>query len=53
MISKSTIPPATPDDSVIHRRPYYDMQRDAEMMQQLINHAQQLLKQSSYYELTS
>ena len=26
MISKSTIPPATPDNSVIHRRPYYDMQ---------------------------
>ena len=26
MISKSTIPPATPDDSVIHRRPYHDMQ---------------------------
>ena len=26
MISKSTISPATPDDSVIHRRPYHDMQ---------------------------
>ena len=28
-ISKSTISPATPDDSTIHRRPYYDMQCDA------------------------
>ena len=28
-ISKSTISPATPDDSAIHRRPYYDMQCDA------------------------
>ena len=28
-ISKSTISPATPDDSAIHRRLYYDMQRDA------------------------
>ena len=26
MISKSTISSATPDDSVIHRRPYHDMQ---------------------------
>ena len=24
-ISKSTISPATPDDSAIHRRSYYDM----------------------------
>jgi len=29
MISKSTIPPATPDDSVIHHRTYYDMQCNA------------------------
>ena len=29
MISKGTIPPATLDDSVIHRRPYYDMQCNA------------------------
>ena len=28
-ISKSTISLATPDASVIHRRSYYDMQRDA------------------------
>jgi hypothetical protein len=26
MIFKRTISPATPDDSVIHRRPYHDMQ---------------------------
>ena len=26
MISKSTISPATPNDSVIHRLPYHDMQ---------------------------
>ena len=39
MISKSTISPATPDDSTIHRRPYYGVQCDAEMMQQLINKA--------------
>ena len=26
MISKSTIPPATPGNSVIHRRPYHDLQ---------------------------
>ena len=50
---KTTISLATPDDSAIHRRPYYDMQCDAEMMQQLINQAQQLLKQSTCYELTS
>ena len=37
MISKSTISLATPDDSTIHRRPYYGMQCDVEMMQQLIN----------------
>ena len=41
---KSTISPATPDDSAIHRRPYYDMQCDAEMMQQLINQATTTLK---------
>ena len=29
MISKSTISPATPDDCMIHRCPYYDMQCDA------------------------
>ena len=28
MISKSTISPAAPDDSVIHRRAYHDMQCD-------------------------
>ena len=28
-ISKSTISLATPDDSAIHRCPYYDMQCDA------------------------
>ena len=33
MISKSTISPATLDDSTIHRRSYYGMQCDAEMMQ--------------------
>ena len=38
-ISKSTISPATPNDSAIHRRPYYGMQCDAETMQQLINKA--------------
>ena len=43
-ISKSTISPATPDDSAIHRRPYYGMQCDAEMMQQLINKATTTLK---------
>ena len=36
--SKSTISLATPDESVIHRRPYYDMQCDA--MQELINQLQ-------------
>ena len=30
---------ATPVDSMIHHRPYYGMQCDAEMMQQLINKA--------------
>ena len=44
MISKSTISPATPDDSMIHRHRYYDMQCDAEMMQQLINKATTTLK---------
>ena len=44
MISKSTISPATPDDSVIHRRPYYGMQCDEEMMQQLINKTTTTLK---------
>ena len=44
MTSKSTVSPATPNDSVIHHRPYYGMQYDAEMMQQLINNEQQLLK---------
>jgi len=44
MISKSTISPATPDDSTIHHRPYYGMQCDAEMMQQLINKATITLK---------
>ena len=34
----------TPDDSTIHHRPYYDMQCDAEMMQQLINKATTTLK---------
>ena len=44
MISKSTIPPATPDDSMIHRRPYYGMQCNAEIMQQLINQATTTIK---------
>ena len=43
-ISKTTISPTTPDDSAIHRCPYYDMQCDAEMMQQLINKATTTLK---------
>ena len=43
-ISKSTISPATPDDSTIHLHPYYGMQCDAEMMQQLINQATTTLK---------
>ena len=43
-ISKSTIYPATPDDSGILHRPYYGMQCDAEMMQQLINKATTTLK---------
>ena len=43
-ISKSTISPATPNDSTIHHRPYYGMQCDAEMMQQLINKATTTLK---------
>ena len=43
-ISKSTISPATPDDSAIHRCPYYGMQCDAEMMQHLINKATTTLK---------
>ena len=43
-ISKSTISLATPDDSVIHRRPYYGMQCDVEMIQQLINKATTTLK---------
>ena len=43
-ITKSTISSATPNDSAIHRRPYYDMQCDAEMMQQLINKATTTLK---------
>ena len=37
-ISKNTISLATLDDSVIHRRPYYDMQCDA--MQEVINQRQ-------------
>ena len=41
---QSTIFPATPDDSAIHRRPYYGMQCDAEMMQQIINKATTTLK---------
>ena len=44
MISKSTISPATPDDSAIHHRPYYGMQCDVETMQQLINKATTTLK---------
>ena len=44
MISKSTISPATPDDSVIHRCPYHDTQCDAKMIQQLINKATTTLK---------
>ena len=44
MTSKSTVSPATPNDSVIHHRPYYGMQYDAEMMQQLINKATTTLK---------
>ena len=44
MISKSTISPVTPNDSAIHRCPYYGMQCDAEMMQQLINQATTTLK---------
>ena len=43
-ISKSTISPATPDDSIIHRRSYYGMQCDADMMPQLINKATTTLK---------
>ena len=43
-ISKSTISLATPDDSVIHRRPYYGMQCNVEMMQQIINKATTTLK---------
>ena len=43
-ISKSTISPATPDDSTIHHRPYYGIQCDAEMMQQIINKATTTLK---------
>ena len=43
-ISNSTISPATLDDSAIHHRPYYGMQCDAEMMQQLINKATITLK---------
>ena len=43
-ISKSTISTATLDDSAIHHHPYYGMQCDAEMMQQLINKATTTLK---------
>ena len=39
-----TIFSATPVDSMIHHRPYYGMQCDAEMMQQLINKATTTLK---------
>ena len=52
MISKSTISPATPDNSVIHHRPYYGMQYDAEMMQQLINQATTTLK-TEYIQRTN
>ena len=52
-ISKSIISPTTPDDSAIHHRPYYGMQYDAEMIQQLINQTTTTLKSSTYYELTS
>ena len=38
-MTPSTIFLATPVDSMIHHRPYYGMQCDAEMMQQLINKA--------------
>ena len=40
MISKSSISPATPDDSAIHRRPYYDMQCDAMQCKDIINQLQ-------------
>ena len=43
-MTPGTIFSATPVDSTIHHRPYYGMQCDAEMMQQLINKATTTLK---------
>ena len=52
-MTPGTIFLATPVDSTIHHRPYYGMQCDAEMMQQLINQATTTLKTEYILRTTS